>query len=48
LAEEMPKRADKPTACNQSQQDNTGYPNDRFALSEPIDNFPDSLPHAAV
>jgi hypothetical protein len=43
----MLKRTDKPTARDQSQQDNTGHPNDRLALSEPIDDFSDGLPHGS-
>jgi hypothetical protein len=45
LAEKTLKRTDKPSAREQSPQDNTSHPDDRFALSEPIDNFPDGPPH---
>jgi hypothetical protein len=45
LAEKTLKRTDKPTARDQRQQHHAGHPNDRLALSEPIDNFPDGLPH---
>jgi len=48
LAKKTLKRTDKPTARDQSQQDNTGHPYDRLALSEPIENFPDGLPHGAA
>ena len=45
LAEKTLKRTDKPSARDQSQQDDTGHEDDRFALSEPVDDFPDGLPH---
>jgi hypothetical protein len=45
LVEKTLKRIHKPSARDQSQQDNAGHEDDRFALSEPIDDFPDGLPH---
>ena len=45
MAKKTLKRTDKPSARDQSQEDNTGHKDDGFALSEPVDDFPDDLPH---